>query len=648
MNTKLKTPILLIEDNPADADLIKIYLEDVGFKYELYHTDSLEAGLELVGSKEIEIALLDLSITDCSGFKTLTKFLEKASHIPVIVLTGQNNEVIGNQAIKAGAQDFLVKGHFESRQLSKAIRYAMQRFKTQWKLEELARRLAISERRYSEAQEMAHFGNWEMDIVTNEMDWSDEMFRILGFSAGGFEPKLSEYLGYVHKDDKTTVEAFFESAVKDSRSHHCEHRLIVGGKTIKYVALQARMHFDEYTDKVLLIGAIQDITERKLNEQLIIERRVSAQTARIQEEMMNEMSFHVRTPLNSIINLLFLLENGGLSLQQKEFLTGLKNSVDELHAVLHNLLNTTVLSSESLKVVQEECATQDFTLLLDRLMSVKATGSGIRFELIKPEDAPHKLIFDQSKVVHLLYSLIDVLAKSNPKDQFTTLKMEYTTQDSHTGWLQFEMEDLASTAMDWSVKASDKPSIGLSFSDLTDLKTKRKLIHSIVQKIANSLSGKIDFSNSKKGACLIKIQIPVKVPPQHLSHQFEKPQSPLRILLVDDHFLNQMSTKKVLLSWSDYVRVEIAENGKAAFEMFRPDKYDLILMDIQMPIMNGFEATLEIRKISDVPIIGMSASPTETEIDRAKETGMNDYLSKPFKPQDIYSKILQLIVHAPA
>src|SRR5690606_34318328 len=125
--------------------LIKIYLEDVGFKFELYTTDTLREAIEIIETKEIELALLDLTLGDISGFKTLSKFLESAAHVPVIVLTGLNNEIIGNQAIKAGAQDFLVKDQFDSKQLGRAIRYAMQRFKTQANLKELARNLSISE-----------------------------------------------------------------------------------------------------------------------------------------------------------------------------------------------------------------------------------------------------------------------------------------------------------------------------------------------------------------------------------------------------------------------------------------------------------------------------------------------------------------------
>ena len=372
MNTKSKTPILLIEDNPADAELIKIYLSDVGFRYEFYQTDSLLEGFDLINTRDIEIVLLDLSLTDSTGFKTLSKFLDKISYLPVIVLTGQNNEIIGNQSIKAGAQDFLVKGHFDGKQLGRSIRYALQRHKTHSKLEQMARELAISENRYLEAQELAHFGNWEMDIVSFEMKWSDEVFRIFGFDPEKFEPTNSDYLKYVHREDRERVEDFFEQAGRDSQLHRIEHRIIVGGQHIKYVAVQAKMYFDEYFEKALLVGAIQDVTERKLSEQLLFEKQLSTQQARIQEQVMEDLSFQIRTPLNSVINLLYLLENTSVSPQQGEYVNNLKTSVDDLSIVLNNLMNFSVLSGSKIAVKEETPNTAEFLIGLKKLVSIKA------------------------------------------------------------------------------------------------------------------------------------------------------------------------------------------------------------------------------------------------------------------------------------
>ena len=125
------------------------------------------------------------------------------------------------------------------------------------------------------------------------------------------------------------------------------------------------------------------------------------------------------------------------------------------------------------------------------------------------------------------------------------------------------------------------------------------------------------------------------------------PDSPVKILLVEDHFLNQMATKKLLTAWSPFVTVDIAENGMIAVEKFKAHGYDVILMDLQMPTMNGFDATVRIREKSKVPILALTASASKNEADRCFEIGMNDYMSKPFKPQELYFKIMTALAAVP-
>jgi len=109
-----KTHILIIEDNPGDVDLIKLYSKEASVKEEVIHAPTFFDGTDAINNYDISLVLLDLSLPDSSGFKTLSNFLERKPKAPVIVLTGTNNEIVGNQSIKAGAQDYLVKGQFDA------------------------------------------------------------------------------------------------------------------------------------------------------------------------------------------------------------------------------------------------------------------------------------------------------------------------------------------------------------------------------------------------------------------------------------------------------------------------------------------------------------------------------------------------------
>jgi len=296
MNGKNKIPILHLEDNQADSNMMLKLLGDSSIKYDYTNASSLRQGIEIVQQRNIAIVLLDLNLSDSTGFKTLTHFLEQGPHIPVIVITSTNNEIIGNQSVKAGAQDFLVKGQFDGKLLGRAIRYAIQRHGTQQKLETTARNLSVNEKRYIEAQSLAHFGNFEMDIVNNEMHWTEEIFKILGLHLNSIKPTLTDYINFVHLDDKKEVEAFFEEIARTGEQGSIEHKIVQDDHSIKHVALSAKLFYDEISEKVLLVGGLQDITERKISEQLIIEKNINTKASKIKEEALMNMSFHIRTP----------------------------------------------------------------------------------------------------------------------------------------------------------------------------------------------------------------------------------------------------------------------------------------------------------------------------------------------------------------
>lgn len=641
---KYKTPILLVEDNPGDVDLLKIKLAEGSFKCDLLVAESFIEATQILEQTMVELVLLDLSLPDISGFKTLTAYMENFSHIPVIVLTGMNNEIIGNQSIKAGAQDFLVKGQFDGKLLSRSIRYALQRFKTHIKLEETAHELEIHKKRYVEAQEMAHFGNWEMDIVTNEMKWTPEIYRIMGITEGSLTPSLTNFLDYVHKDDRPKVELFFEEAAKDGKMHKLEHRLFIDGISTKYVAVQAKVYYDEMTEKILLVGGMQDITERKLSEKLIIEKNISTKAERIKEEALAEMGFHIRTPLSSIMNLLYLLDNTRTSMPQKDFLNGLKTSVDDLSIAITNLLNFSVMVSDNVKIETEEFKIQPFLKSIQKSFQLKADNAKLDLNLIIDNNLPNKLIADTNKITQILYNLINNAVKYTDEGgeiiihafaknvQSNNLNLVLRIADNGRGISAAKVEQLLKAEKLLEIYSEEEESIG-----------KKKLGIAIVSKLTQTMNGQMSIESTEEVGTTVEISIPITAVKQTQMLLHDKPEAPLKILLVEDHILNQIATKKVLIHWSELVTVDIAENGLIAVEKYREHGYDLILMDIQMPVMNGIDAARRIRETSDVPIIALTANSTKQEQDNCFATGMNDYLSKPFKPEDLKAKIMGLI-----
>ena len=639
---KQTTNILLMEDSPGDAQLVKIYMKDAAFKYELFLADTFFEGSDIISKQEIDIVLLDLSLPDSSGFKTLNRFLDTIPNMPVIVLTGVNNEIVGNQAVKAGAQDFLVKGQFDGKLLGRSIRFALQRYKDKQKLEETTRELTINERRIIKAQQLAGFGNWEMDLITNEMVWHDEIFRIFGFHPGSITTGLSDYIGYVHFEDRESVESFFDNIMKDGKLHKVEHRIVVDGTSIRWLAAHGQVFYDDLTTRTMLVGGVQDITERKVSEALIVEQNINRQTSLLKEEALQDMSFHIRTPLSSIVNLLYLLETTTISPQQSELVDGLKTSVDDLSLMINNLMNFSMLVSQNMKIETEEFYIKDFVQSVRKVIQIKADNAKIKLDFTLGEDLPEKIVADSKKITQIIYNLIDHATRYTPTGNRIIVEMNTITVDKQAS-LQIRVAYAGKTLTVLQIKELlEENKILETLKNETNESDKQQLALAIVGKLTKILKGSFNIVNKTADTTQFEVEMPVKAL-KIIQSDASMPDSPLKILLVEDHVLNQMATKRLLMAWSPFVTVDIAENGMIAVEKFKAHGYDVILMDLQMPIMNGFDATLKIREKSTVvPIIALTASASKNEAERCFNIGMNDYVSKPFKPQELYFKIMNV------
>mgnify|MGYP000564597589 CR=1 FL=1 len=179
--------ILLIEDNPADAKLVDIYLKEAynAGDYTLTVAWDLKSGIELIANKKYSVILLDLSLPDSIGLDTFKRVFERTSEVPIIVFSTTVNASVGLSTMKLGAQDFLIKGKIQGKELRRSINYSIDRnallkelSEKSKKLEEKTFDLIREKAKLSQAQKLAHIGSWEWDISSNNFTWSDELYDI--------------------------------------------------------------------------------------------------------------------------------------------------------------------------------------------------------------------------------------------------------------------------------------------------------------------------------------------------------------------------------------------------------------------------------------------------------------------------------------
>ncbi|MGI2335906.1 MAG: response regulator [Dehalogenimonas sp.] len=263
MNTK-SFRLLLVEDNPGDARLIQETLNETeGVAFDLTVAERLAIAAEYV-KETFNIVLLDLGLPDSQGLDTLETVVSLNPELPVVVLTGLDDKHVGLEAVRSGAQDFLVKGKTDGDGLWRVINFAIERKK-------MHQILAQKELLLNQAQHTAHVGSWLWHVESNRLEWSDEMFHIFGIEKEGFSGDLTKVIAdSVYPDDVPKVEASGQSVIADNKPVSLEYRIVRPDGNIRHVWAEAgELVLNSSGKPETLIGIVQDITERKLNEEAL-------------------------------------------------------------------------------------------------------------------------------------------------------------------------------------------------------------------------------------------------------------------------------------------------------------------------------------------------------------------------------------------
>ncbi|MEM1218165.1 MAG: response regulator, partial [Bacteroidota bacterium] len=440
-----KDVILLIEDNPADTLRTEIYLEEAINEYQLIKANTFREGAEALEKHEnIDLVLLDLTLPDMQGgIKALERFLNENSDKPVIVLSGNTSDRLASLAVKAGAQDYLLKRPLTSFWLDRSIQHALQRFFTKKELEEANEALELYKNRTSIAQAISNLGEWELDLVTNKMIWSEQIYRLLNLPPT-LEPRLQNYLEKVYPQDKDLVIDFFEKATRDDKIHSLEHRVILDGYQVRFVKLNARLISVERTQKLALIGSIQDISALRMSKQNEVDKVLAQQANTIWKQIVGELDFQVRAPLSKILNTLTVLfpESSSISAEHKSLRDQIYQASNDLSNSTTRILNFSVLLSDNLTLEKGPFKLKNLLQQMERLIH----GSSkflTPFKSFIPEAADQKLMGDQGKLLLLAYNIgwFCLLKSSNSNQLTCTSQVLLDTPDSTEGILEISFKD---------------------------------------------------------------------------------------------------------------------------------------------------------------------------------------------------------------
>ncbi|UEG54675.1 response regulator [Mucilaginibacter daejeonensis] len=400
--------------------------------------------------------------------------------------------------------------------------------------------------------------------------------------------------------------------------------------------------------------------QTRLNETLEVAIDKAEKSSHAKSEFLSTMSHEIRTPLNAVIGMSNLLMMGNPRKDQEENLEILKFSANNLLAIVNDVLDFNKI--ESGKVVFENIRL-DLPELLNNICGgqiIKANEKGLVFKLKIDDVLRNKtLIGDPTRITQIIFNLVSNAIKFT-RQGFVEVKASCQEQREDQVTVRFSVRDSGIGIEQDNLKAIFEPFTQESIT------TTRKyggtgLGLAIVKRLLE-LKGIQMQVTSKPGQGsefwfdmvlpLINevAQEPVVAKVKAVSAE-EQEMSDLHILVAEDNMVNTMLMKKFFSKW--HVRSTFAENGERAVEMMSYGNFDIVLMDLQMPVLNGFDAAMEIRKMADhqkaaVPIIALTASALTDIREKVFSAGMNDYVAKPFKPDELKEKILKLVHHRSA
>ena len=358
------------------------------------------------------------------------------------------------------------------------------------------------------------------------------------------------------------------------------------------------------------------------------------------------MSHEIRTPLNSIIGFANVLLKTELGVQQQEFLQAIKTSSKSLNLLINDILDLAKVDTGKMTFEKQPFEIRKSISSILHSFDLKIKEKNLKLVEEYDSKIPSMLLGDTLRLNQIFLNLLGNSVKFTHKGRIIIgVELLSETQESVT--LEFTVTDSGIGI------AANKINSIFNLFEQAELSTANSyggtgLGLAIVKQLIEAQAGSISVKSKLGEGSTFSFILPFGKTTIKLEGEIELLKSDseiknLRVLVAEDVALNQLLIKLIL---SDFgFECEIAENGRIAIERMLTNTYDIILMDLQMPEMNGFEATEYIRKTmkSQIPIIALTADVTTVDVAKCQEFGMDDYISKPIDENLLYSKIVELV-----
>jgi PAS domain S-box-containing protein len=514
----------------------------------------------------------------------------------------------------------------------------------------------------------ARIGAWDWDITKGLIKFNDVYLDMLGYTPEEITGTIEEWESFVHPDELEAANATLartlsgeeEMYAKEIRMRHKDGHYVW---TYDFGRVVTR---DENGVATRMIGGHFDFDEKKKMEiefdlmqrherELKLSRDLAEESTRAKSEFLANMSHEIRTPMNAIIGLTHLVLETDLSGQQFDYITRTQVAAENLLRIINDILDFSKIEAGKLEMEEIEFSLSDILNSLVDILGVKAGQKGLEFVVNLDSRVPTSLLGDPVRLGQILNNLISNSIKFTSQGRIEVKVSLEGTINPETEIL-FEVTDSG-------IGMTPEQISGL-FTPFTqaDTSTTRKyggtgLGLTISKRLSEMMGGRIwcrsEIGHGSSFGFVAKFRVnqdtligskEKKKREKKTDKEILKPIYGAKILLTEDNEVNQLVASRILNNAG--FEVDIANNGLEAIDMVKRIKYDLVLMDIQMPEMDGLTASKTIRSLGgfeDLPIVAMTAHAMSGDREHSLAAGMNDHVSKPINITELFSALLKWI-----
>jgi len=505
-----------------------------------------------------------------------------------------------------------------------------------------------------QTQRLARVGSWQLDVASNQLDWSEETFRIFGVDPQTFAFSYDAFLEAVHPEDRAAVATAYSTSLRDGRdTYEIGHRIVRQDTgEVRYVYEKCQHERDANGTIIRSVGMVQDVTERKTNEVALLAATQAAEAAnRAKGLFLAKVSHEIRTPMTSIIGFGELLNDTALDPEQRKYLAAINSSGNTLSSLIDDVLDLSKVDAGELAIKLEEISLHDFIRKVGSLQEQQAAMKDLSLSVRIDRAVPELLIGDTLRIQQVLLNLLGNAIKFTEKGE-VGIEVSLVEETGVRVLLDIAVKDtgigippgLLGKIFEPFVQAPGVNGQNYGGSGLG---------LSISRSLAALMGGSLRAESREGTGSTFHLVLPLKRKAGHLAGKtLAESDVPLwkgpvlNVLLAEDNPVNTQFITTILANLGH--KVTHAGNGKVAIELVKANAFDLVLMDIQMPVMDGVDALSILRELEQVGgrpliVIALTAFALIGDLEKYLEMGFDGYLSKPFTTRALVDEMVRVL-----